>query len=189
MYGLIENRDGKFQLTDLGFNIADADEKRAKAARAAAFLNVPLYGRVYEEFKGKPLPPRPHGLEQAFVRFGVPAKQRENARRTFERSARLAGFFAHGDDRLVEPVIGSATPMTANRANGAGNGSSVSQVNGEDRRAAEPSARNHPLIEGLFEILPPPHAVMRKEDREKWLKAAAGIFDILYLTGEQTASE
>src|SRR5205814_1408529 len=67
IFGLITNANGKYELTDLGFEIVDKDEKRQKAARTAAFLSVPLYRRVYEEFRGRQLPPRPHGLEQAFV--------------------------------------------------------------------------------------------------------------------------
>src|SRR5207245_1278707 len=104
MFGLINNVGGKYELSPLGFSIVDATRQRA--ARAEAFLNVPLYKRAYEEFKGKQLPPRPHGLEQAFLKFGVAPKQRAVARQSFERSARQAGFFAASEDRLIEPIIG-----------------------------------------------------------------------------------
>jgi hypothetical protein len=93
LFGLVNNVGGKYELTDTGFAIVDKDEKRQRSARATAFLTVPLYRRVYDEFRGKQLPPRPHGLEQAFVRFGVSAKQKEAARLAFDKSAQQAGFF------------------------------------------------------------------------------------------------
>src|SRR5580700_3565491 len=63
LFGLVDNPQGKYQLTPLGFEILDA--ARERAARAEAFLNVPLYRRVFETFKGRQLPPRPIGLENA----------------------------------------------------------------------------------------------------------------------------
>jgi hypothetical protein len=93
MFGLIAYAQGKYELTTPGFLILESDEMRQKAARAEAFLSVPLYRRVYEEFKGKQLPPRPIGLERAFAKFGVSSKQTSNARLAFDKSATQAGFF------------------------------------------------------------------------------------------------
>jgi hypothetical protein len=89
------------------FDILDKDEAQARSAKARAFLNVPLYDKTFQEFWNCQLPPRPHGLENAFVSFGVAAKQKDKARHAFENSARLAGFFEHGNDKLVAPVIAS----------------------------------------------------------------------------------
>ena len=107
MFGLVGFAQGKYELTDLGFSILDSDEKRQRKARAEAFLTVPLYKRTYEEFRGRQLPPRPHGLEQAFLKFGVAPKQRKSARIAFDKSATQAGFFPNGNDRLIEPIIGA----------------------------------------------------------------------------------
>jgi hypothetical protein len=101
-FGVMDAVAGKYQLTDLGFEITDP--ARQREALIKAFLHVELYRRVYEEFKGKRLPPRPHGLEHAFINMGVSPKQAKNARLAFEKSARIAGFFPNGDeDRLVMP--------------------------------------------------------------------------------------
>lgn len=103
MFGVLDNAGGKYQLTELGFEISDP--ARQREAMAQAFLNVDLYRRTFEEFRGKRLPPRPHGLERAFVTFGVAPKQAANARLAFEKSARAAGFFPNAEeDRLVEPL-------------------------------------------------------------------------------------
>ena len=50
LFGLIDSSTGKFQLTPIGFDILD--QGRVAAAKATAFLSVPLYRRVYDEFKG-----------------------------------------------------------------------------------------------------------------------------------------
>jgi hypothetical protein len=178
LFGVVGTTQGKYELTQLGFSILDSDEKRQRLARAAAFLNVPLYRRVYDEFKGKQLPPRPHGLEQAFLKFGVAAKQRANARIAFERSARQAGFFASGDDRLIEPIIGHtlrqdrpAVDLPADEINGYPSG--------------KPEMTNlHPFIKGLLDTLPEPGTNWALEGRAKWLQAAAYNFDLMYKGGD-----
>lgn len=173
VFGLIASNQGKYELTMLGFAVADNDEKRQKAAKAEAFLAVPLYRRTYDEFKGKQLPPRP-GLEQAFVRFGVAAKQKTAARLAFDKSAAQAGFFSAGPDRLIEPIIGGApgAPVTAS----------------DDRvRAVSDAATTgpdvsgfHPFIQGLLDTLPAPDTNWAVEGRAKWLMAANNIFDLIY---------
>lgn len=173
---------GKYELTDLGFNILDTDDLRQKTARKEAFLNVPLYRRTYDEFRGKQLPPRPHGLEQAFVKFGVVPNQKTNARLAFDKSASQAGFFATGQDRLIEPIIGES-PRPAS------NGDKV-DLRAEDLRvggtvqSASPkgvdASGHHPFIQGLLDTLPEPQTNWTIEGRAKWLQAAANIFDLIY---------
>jgi hypothetical protein len=181
-FGLIENKDGKYQLTQLGFSIVDTDEKRERAARAEAFLAVPLYRRVYDEFRGKPLPPRPLGLEQAFVQFGVAPKQKDKARHAFDRSARQAGFFVHGEDRLVEPIIGGAPASPAERR--------PSDQSPLSRAITAQSRKGyHPFIEGLLLALPEPHEVWPATERAKWLRAAHDIFELIYKSDAENTSE
>lgn len=101
-FGVIDSASGKYELTELGFEIVDAS--RQAEAKIKAFLNVPLFKKIYDEFRGKLLPPRPHGLEKAIINFGVTEKNARHARGAFERSARIAGFYPGGnEDRLVMP--------------------------------------------------------------------------------------
>ncbi|MET0970218.1 MAG: hypothetical protein ABWY18_13535 [Tardiphaga sp.] len=184
IFGLVANVAGKYELTDTGFAIVDGkDEKRQRQARAEAFLKVPLYKRTYDEFRSKQLPPRPHGLEQAFVRFGVSAKQKEAARLAFDKSAAQAGFFAVGQDRLVEPIIvgGGAQPPSRPPEDDAGGN------NGGGGNRRQPSNENavdvsdlHPFIQGLLDTIPEPGTNWAMEGRAKWLQAAANIFDLIY---------
>jgi hypothetical protein len=113
MFGVLETSVGRYQLTELGFEIMDP--ARQSDAMVRAFLNVELFRRTYDEFRGKRLPPRPLGLERAFVNFGVAPKQAKTARVSFEKSARMAGFYHNGDeDRLVVPIGsgGNLAPLT-----------------------------------------------------------------------------
>jgi hypothetical protein len=179
-FGLVTYQNSMYALTDLGFEILDKDEKRQRQARRDAFLNVALYKRTYDEFRGRLLPPRPHGLEQAFVKFGVSAKQKEAARQIFEKSAQQAGFFDTGTDKLVEPIIagGSSPPPAAPTIDepSNSNGRQVSEV------IAEPKLRGrHPFIQGLLDTLPEPGTNWGVEGRAKWLMAAAHNFDLIYM--------
>ncbi len=180
IFGLIANVQGKYELTNVGFSIVDKDDKRQRAARAEAFLNVPLYRRVYDEFKGKQLPPRPHGLEQAFIKFGVAPKQKQAARLAFDKSAQQAGFFAAGDDRLVEPIVGSVAPLDRNRpvADEPSKGAEKPHLMTND---ASKVSGLHPFIQGLLDTLPAPETNWTVEGRAKWLQAAAHCFDLIYM--------
>lgn len=116
MFGVAEVVSGKYQLTDLGFEIVDAG--RQADAKVKAFLNVELFKRTYDEFRGKLLPPRPHGLDKAFITFGVTAKNVRHARLAFEKSARMAGLYPSGnEDRLVMP-FGTPTPADGSGSDG-----------------------------------------------------------------------
>jgi hypothetical protein len=196
-FGLINYVQGKFELTKLGFSIVDTDEKTQRTALAESFLTVPLYRRVYEDFKGKQLPPRPHGLEQAFVKFGVAPKQANYARLAFDKSATQAGFFAAGTDRLIEPIIGAGkvrfTAISSATATAIARPLSVRNLpatdenkDGEENEQAAvesstPETRRlHPFIQGLLDSLPGPGTNWAVEGRAKWLQAAANIFDLMY---------
>lgn len=88
------------KLTELGsMLVSNGLESEAKAE---AFLNVPLYLQIYEKYRGKLLPPT-KALEREMIALGVAQKQADKARQIFQRSARAAGYFASGDDRLVRP--------------------------------------------------------------------------------------
>ncbi|MGB6327128.1 MAG: hypothetical protein WBG11_15510 [Methylocella sp.] len=196
IFGLIASAQGKYELTNLGFAITDSDEKRQRAARAEAFLYVELYRRTYEEFKGRQLPPRPNGLEQAFASFGVSPKQTYNARLAFDRSATQAGFFSAGHDRLIEPIIGAGKVALTSVSRATATAGPLSAVRNlptteenkrdeENERAAVESStpetrKLHPFIRGLLESLPAPETNWTVEGRAKWLQAAANIFDLMY---------
>lgn len=172
IFGLVETERGGVTLTDTGRKIADASQRAA--ARAEAFLKVPLYSRVFTKFQGHLLPPAA-ALEREMAGFGVAQKQTPRARQAFERSAQQAGFFAHGSDRLVAPPMGGlpetrpiAAPESPRPGSGDGGGHSTL----------------HPFVQGLLKTLPEPETEWVTPERIKWLRTAANIFDLIYTGAE-----
>jgi hypothetical protein len=183
-FGFTTLSQGLVSLTNLGSRVVDSEQERA--ARVEAFLKVPLYSAIYEEFKNGALPPA-EGLEAKMVSLGVSNKMKGRARQVFQRSAKEAGFFAYGTTKLIYPALGVALPkpkelgeQIAESKGGTGNGGDGGSGNGKKR---------HPFIEGLLETLPPaalgvPKGEWSLKDRQDWLQTAAGIFNLIYRSGE-----
>ncbi len=170
-FGLVTYAQQTVSLTRLGMQICD--ETQESAAKAEAFLMVPLYSAVYEKFKGVSLPGI-DGLETEITNMGVAPKQKGKARQAFQRSATQAGYFWSGPNRLVKPAIqGSAAPAAAPEVQ-------PEKPEKKRRDADEDGEPRHPLIEGLLKELPKPQAEWTTEDRKKWLQMASTIFDVIY---------
>lgn len=172
MYGLVTyERGGRVTLTELGKRAIDSDKERA--ARVDAFLKVELYEKLYELFKGSPLPPQA-ALDRSLVTLGVGDGVKEKARQVLMRSAKQAAFFELAQDRLTKPAIrtdGSSTsivphPDEKKKNSGSGGG-------GE-------GGASHPLIQGLLVTLPQPGEQWSLEDRSNWLTMANSIFKMVY---------
>lgn len=123
MFGLVETTSSRHKLTPLGRSIVDPQQERG--ARTTAFLSVPLYKVIYDNYKGGVLPPAA-ALERDMVSLGVAEKQTGRARQVFERSAEQANFFEHGKNRLVMPAVAlrepPATPVDESKNKSGGGG-------------------------------------------------------------------
>jgi hypothetical protein len=100
-FGLVEREGSTVRLTPIGRRAVQSDTE-AKG-RAEAFLEVELYRKIYEQFKGGTLP-ADKGIENTMRQLGVAPKQTESARQVFKRSADQAGFTKHGANRLIAPA-------------------------------------------------------------------------------------
>lgn len=171
-FGLVVYDRGKISLTNLG--LRSVDPQQQKSVKVEAFLNVPLYKAVYDKFRGNTLPPVA-GLEREMVTMGVAKKQADKARQAFQRSAKYAGFFEFGADRLVSPSVngGSIQPAAADPAPP----SEKSKSGGDDGGGG---GQYHPFIQGLLQKLPEPDSDWPLESRKKWLATAANIFGLMY---------
>jgi hypothetical protein len=171
-FGMLSYDKSTVTLSEIGMRIVDGQQE--KPARVDAFLAVPLYRRVYEEFKGTSLPAST-GLENFMASVGVAQKQKDKARQVFLRSARQAGFFELSQDRLTTPAIrGSAKPITQepeqpNGGSGGGGGG-----------GQQPPNNLHPFIKGLLDTLPTVQTEWGFDARQQWLQTAAGIFNLIY---------
>ncbi len=182
MFGVIETVSNKYTLTDLGFAIVD--EARKKPALADAFLNVPLYKRVYDDYRNKQLPPRPLALERAFIGYGVAPKQADRARHAFDRSGRIAGYFEHGNDRLIRPVVGSFNATSPAEGDAPEPLTADQNPPAPKRKSGDGGDGYHPFIQGLLKELPEPGTEFKMQMRMKWLRLAASAFDMIYEGGE-----
>lgn len=177
IFGLTE-RDGRegAKLSYLGRRIIEPETERE--ARAEAFMAVPLYSAVYEKYKGQRLPP-PKALEREMIALGVSSKQADKARQAFERSARQAGYFEKGEDRLVRPYFdGSLVHATdkPDRDDYEDGGKKPKSGGGGDGDGGG----RHPFIQGLLQTLPEPGSEWDASGRADWLGAAATMFKLIY---------
>ncbi|MGA3031838.1 MAG: hypothetical protein ABSD70_01045 [Terracidiphilus sp.] len=176
LFGLVTTSQGSVTLTRLGSQICDPQQE--KAARAEAFLLVPLYKAVYDQFKGAVLPPT-NGLEAAIGSLGVAPKQRERARQVLQRSAQEAGFFQFGSDRLVLPAVkANASPTPVQAAD--------DDTEKKNKPKDEDEDELPPFIKGLLKKLPAPDSEWPVEARTKWLQAAVHIFDLMYTDSDDS---
>lgn len=180
MFGLVDSDKGMFSLTDLGKRIVEPHKE--KAARAESFLLIPLYRRVFDQYRNQMLPAN-QALEKAMEQMGVAPKQADKARQAFQRSATQAGYFAFGSDRLIAPQGASPTdnppppPPENFRSGKLGNGG-----------GGEPPHTN-PFIQGLLSKLPPENAEWPVDLRRKWLQLAISVFEVSYKPGPDDGGE
>ncbi|HEX9774740.1 MAG TPA: hypothetical protein VGB83_04070 [Actinomycetota bacterium] len=174
IFGALEPGQGTLRLTDLGRQLADPAQERS--ARVRAFLAVPLYRKIYDEYKGQRLP-GDDGLETRMVAFGVAQKQRDKARQAFQRSADQAGMFAAGRDRLVVP---GGVNLTDNGEQGA-------EPPGEEPPPRQ-ETHHHALIQGLFKMLPQDGPFSTKKQAQ-WLEAARLNLALVYGSDDSEENE
>ncbi len=176
-FRLTHNAAGEAQLTDLGHRIIDPSQKQK--ARVDAFLSVPLYAKIFEDYKKTLLPP-PSALERAIIGFGVSTKQAGRARQAFMRSADQAGFFEHGKDKLVLPgnadrgaVLIDAPPLDDASGKKGGEGGPPSDLNLD------------PLLIELLKKIPPTADGWPAPKRIRWFRTfAMNVSEIYDVDGD-----
>ena len=172
-FGLIDNERGKISLTHLGREIVDPNKEMP--ARSTSFLMVPLFRALYDKYKGHVLPPTADALESEIVDLGVSAKQKGRARLAFQRSAEQAGFFRHGRNRLVLPIVRDEDKEDDDEP--------IAEASSQQTATSAGIATDetlHPFIRGLLDTLPTPDSDWPVHDRTKWLQTAAQIFGLIY---------
>jgi hypothetical protein len=173
MFGAIDIARRDVRLTDLGLAICNSQTE--PAALADAFLRVPLYQKVYQQFAGTKLPPD-EGIEQAILRLGVPAKQVAKARQVLFRSAETAGYFSNGRDRLIRPAASSLAPEP---------GGALASRDAPVPQAEAVAMGDHPLIKGLVAKLPAEGQRFTPRQRQRWLDAAKVNLELIYAADDE----
>jgi hypothetical protein len=175
LFGLVTTSGQDVALTDLGREMIEP--RTEVRARATAFRHVELFDRLFDRHRGRSLPV-PAALEEEMVRLGVVPNQRERARQVFMRSAEQAGYFAEAPDRLIEPAAGPPAVVTPSEGEAA-----VAAAERSEARPPVRSAVRHPLIEGLFTMLPVGGSFTPAQQR-RWLEAAKVNLALVYGNSE-----
>ncbi len=184
LFGLTQKARGSnlVCLTDLGLRAVDASTERK--AKADAFLAIPLFKKVYEEYLGMTLPP-PDALRRQMESFGVPSGQTDRARQVLLRSAETAGFFENGRDKLMMPghlggeSDGSAptdSHVQQNRQKRSESGNGASGPSDDDEI--------DPVITALLAHLPPRKTMWPKSEQDAWIELLRGSLRFIYYDEE-----
>lgn len=200
VFGVVEKDGRTMRLTDLGQNIVQPLHE--KQAKVEAFLQVPLYRRVFDEYRGKLLPPD-SGLENFMKQVGVAAKQANKARQALQRSARTAGFFDLGSpDKLILP-IGTSESGKAVATSTVTEEEEPRTVELLERQVQEMrtkiaeleegggSVGKGSLLEGALTTLPEPKAgkyVWNYKDLDEWADNFRGLLKMVYRDEAATSS-
>lgn len=169
LFGLIDSDNTEtYRLTPLGIRVVDPAQ--ARAAKAEAFLNVPLFKALFEKYKGAVTPPNA-ALEREIVALGVSEKQKARARQVFESSARQTGFREHGPAQLVMPAV-VVSPPSAQVAPPSGNGGG-SGGGGGGGSGGDLDLDLDPLLIALLQKIPNQGEPWPKEKRLRWFKTFA----------------
>ena len=166
MFGLVEGAQGRLSLTPLGRRIVDEADR---GARVEAFLKPALFAALYEQYRGQSLPPTPT-IERHIERLGVPPKQIKRARQVFQNSAHYAAFVDTNTGRFRKPGT-SPIPETSAKFDGENKGGVG--IGGGGGSGGDDIPPRHPLIEGMFQSLPPNGQPWTLDEVADWLHAAA----------------
>lgn len=160
LFGLIESEDQEsLRLTTLGRRVVDPAQ--ARAAKAEAFLRVPLFKALYDLHKDGVTPPSA-ALEREIVELGVGDKQKARARQVFEGSAQQAGFREAAPNRLVMPAV-VVKPAVAEDKSKSGNGNGPT----------DGDLHLDPLLMALLRKIPQSGTSWPAENRLRWFRTFA----------------
>ena len=172
IFGLATVDGNRVTLLPLGQDTQDAES--ALRAKALAFLNVPLYRKIFETYRGRTLPDD-KALEKVIESFGVAIKQTGRARQTFQRAAEQAKVFNDKKDRLVLPAGVSLDSTTPN------GGASRKMEQSNTTQVA--TGELNPVLLSLIEELPSTGEWSRDE-RDLWTRLFLRMVDKAYKVKE-----
>jgi hypothetical protein len=186
MFGLIEQEGDRLRVTPRGQAILspvkDADASRA---RVEAFLAVPLFAKVYEEFKGQTLPPEV-GLRNLLEnKYKVVKDRVAPTVNIMLDSADEAGFFHTAGNRtqMVLPLSSPGSPAASRTPTPAvivpepmkgGGGNGGRGDDGSDMPGV------HPMISGFLKTLPMLGTVVGTKRRTILVEAFKATLSAVY---------
>ena len=184
MFDLIQRRAKMVSLTELGTAIVDPEQREPAAVEA--FLKVPLYRSLYDNFSAQLLPPDP-GLEAEMRSMGVTAKSVSKARQVFQRSATYAGYFRAGRNRLVRPATSARSQEPTPIVSEEDAPNTSEQPLPRMAASAPATGPTDPLLLGLWSKLPP-EGSLDESQQVQWLEMARLALKMVYGEGSSASA-
>lgn len=179
-FGLIQSGSGRFTVTDRAMTIiAPVMPEDSVAGKTEAFLAVELFGKVFEQFRGKTLPPEV-GLKNLFksAPYFILTDRVDPAVRVFLGSAEQAGLLTPDRSRLIVPSTASQ-PLAAPSKDEVDAPAAEKPKTGSGGGGEGP-AGVHSAIVGLLRELPPPGAPWPASKKQRFLSAFQATIDFIY---------
>lgn len=191
MFGLVQSQGENMAPTERAHNILSPvmqdDEVRA---RLDAFLDVPLFNAIYEQFKGQSLPPDVGIKNLLKTKFGIVEDRIGPAFRILTDSAEQAGLFKTTGDRskMIKPVIGSPIPKEPPKSiDAATHPLDKPKGSGGSGGGGDPPIGIHTAIAGLLRELPSPGTEWPSAKKGRFLSAFKAIIDVVYPDAEEAS--
>ena len=185
-FGLIESSGDTFVITERAkIILAAVTPEDVITAKIEAFLAVPLFARVYEQFRDSQFPPEV-GLKNLFLNtYKILPDRVAQAVRVFLNSAEQAGFFVSNGDRsrLLKPSIkqkAQARPEWATAVDTVPSRSSMASAQHETGDENRASAHVDPAVTSLLRKLPMPGQSWTSAEQTRFLTAFTHIIQFLY---------
>lgn len=191
MFGLIHAQGNNLSPTERAHAILSPvmpdDEARA---RFEAFVSVPLFKAVFEQFRGMNLPPDVGIKNLLKTKFGIVEDRINPAFRILMDSAEQAGLFktTGGRSKMIAPIMGIGLQPSASSTK------TPDSLPPQDRidkpkfgggSGEGPPGGVHTAIIGLLRELPPAGAAWPRAKKEKFLGAFKAIIDVVYPDNEE----
>lgn len=188
-FGLIETTGDQVNVTERARRIlAPVMIEDVISAKVDAFLAVPLFARVFEQFKGNQLPPEV-GLKNLFrSQYQILPDRVAQAVRVFLNSAEQAGFFSTTGDRsrLIKPTISASTPIAVHPTSALPEPKAEAEATlqyktpfGGNGGGGDGMDGVHTAILGLLRELPP-QGYWPEPKKKRFLDAFKATIDFIY---------
>lgn len=181
-FGLVEISDDRIIITERARKIlSPVLPEDAVNAKIDAFLGVPLFSRVFEQFRGNSLPPEV-GLKNLFLNtYKILPDRVSQAVRVFLNSAEQAGFFSTTGDRsrLVKPNVKTSPDAPPSTAQNEQPSAPEKQKSGGGSSGDGPPGV-HSAIVGLLRELPAPGTPWSGQKKQRFLDAFKATVDFIY---------
>lgn len=186
-FGLIETTGDRHSVTERGLHIiAPVMETDAVQAKIDAFMDVELFEKVFNRFRGSSLP-SDGGLKNLFAspEFAILPDRIDAAIRVLINSADQAGFLVNTGDqrRLIMPSVNASVIAKAQNVAEEERATVTPQVErarAPTYSAAESTGGVHSAIVGLLRELPAPGMPWSSAKKQRFLAAFQSTIDFIY---------